>query len=86
MTVKNYQNVPSNAIDSVEINPDTNKVLIKYKTSEKVYTYNVEDADTFEQQLITEIPYSDSPEEDDKSIGRFVSQSVNNGTLQLITE
>ena len=86
MTVKNYQEIPSSAIDSVEINTENNTVLIQYKSSSKNYTYSVENAEQFEQQLLAEIPFSESPEEDDKSVGRFINQSVNNGTLQLLVD
>ncbi len=86
MTVKNYQEVPSTAIDSVEINTDNNTVLIQYKSSPKTYTYSVENAEQFEQQFLAEIPFGDSPEEDDKSVGRFINQSVQNGMLQLLVD
>jgi hypothetical protein len=83
---KTYQEIPSSAIDSVEINTDNNTVVINYKNSNKDYSYNVENAEQFEQQFLSEIPFSDSPTEDDKSVGRFINQSVQNGTLQLIQE
>ena len=86
MTVKNYQEIPSSAIDSVEINTDNNTVIIQYKSSSKNYTYNVENADQFEQQFLAEIPFSDDPEVDDKSVGAFINQSVQNGTLQLLKD
>lgn len=86
MTVQNYQEIPSSAIDSVEINTDNNTVIIQYKSSPKTYTYSVENAEQFEQQFLAEIPFSDSPEEDDKSVGRFINQSVQNGSLQLLKD
>jgi FlaG/FlaF family flagellin (archaellin) len=81
-----YKEIPSSAIDSVEINVDNNTVIINYKNSNKNYSYNVENADQFEQQFLSEIPFSADPSEDDKSVGRFINQSVQNGTLQLIQE
>ena len=81
-----YKEIPSSAIDSVEINSDNNTVIINYKNSNKNYSYNVENADQFEQQFLSEIPFSEDPSEDDKSVGRFINQSVQNGTLQLIQE
>ncbi len=78
--------IPSSAIDSVEIDSDNNKVIVTYKSSAKEYTYSVENAEEFEQQLLQEIPYSEDPEEDDKSVGRFINQSVNNGTLSLLVD
>ena len=78
------QNLPSSAIDSVEIGDDT--VKITYKSSKKEYTYAVEDADDFQQRFLAEIPYSDTPEEDDKSVGRFINQSINDGTLKLLVD
>jgi hypothetical protein len=81
-----YKEIPSSAIDSVEINTDNNTVIINYKNSAKDYSYNVENAEQFEQQFLSEIPFSEDPAEDDKSVGRFINQSVQNGTLQLIQE
>jgi hypothetical protein len=81
-----YKEIPSSAIDSVEINTDNNTVIINYKNSAKDYSYNVENAEQFEQQFLSEIPFSEDPSEDDKSVGRFINQSVQNGTLQLIQE
>ena len=78
------QNLPSSAIDSVEIGDDT--VKITYKSSQKEYTYAVEDADDFQQRFLSEIPYADTPEEDDKSVGRFINQSINDGTLKLLVD
>lgn len=83
---KTYQEIPSSAIDSVEINNDNNTVIINYKNSAKDYTYSVENADQFEQQFLAEIPFSEDPAEDDKSVGRFINQSVSQGTLKLIQE
>jgi len=78
------QNLPSSAIDSVEIGDTT--VKITYKSSNKEYTYAVEDSDDFQSRFLAEIPYSDSPEEDDKSVGRFINQSINDGTLKLLVD
>jgi HSP20 family molecular chaperone IbpA len=86
MSVNNYQEIPSSAIDSVEINTDNNTVIIQYKSSSKNYTYNVENAEQFEQQFLAEIPFSDNAEEDDKSVGRFINTSVQNGVLQLLQD
>lgn len=80
-----YKEIPSSAIDSVEINTDNNTVLIQYKSSDKTYKYSVENAESFEQQFLAEIPFSDSPEEDDKSVGSFINQSTRNGVLKLLT-
>jgi len=80
-----YKEIPSSAIDSVEINTDNNTVLIQYKSSDKTYTYSVENAESFEQQFLAEIPFSDSPEEDDKSVGQFINRSTQNGILKLLT-
>jgi len=80
MTVKNYQNVPSNAIDSIIIDSDTNKVTLKYKSSDKTYTYSSENATEFDTQLLAEF------DSEDISVGRLINQSINKGMLQLITE
>jgi hypothetical protein len=79
-----YKEIPSSAIDSVEINTDNNTVLIQYKSSPKTYTYSVESAEQFEQQFLAEIPFSDDPATDDKSVGAFINQSVQNGVLQML--
>ena len=78
--MKNYQEVPSSAIDNISIDTNTNQVVIKYKSSEKNYTYSTEDAASFDQQLLAEF------DSEDISVGRFINQSVNQGTLQLIQE
>lgn len=78
--MKNYQEIPSSAIDSITVDSDNNKVVIQYKSSEKTYTYSTEDADSFDQQLLAEF------DSEDLSVGRFINQSVNNGTLQLIAD
>ena len=78
--MKNYQEIPSNAIDSITVDSDTNQVVIKYKSSEKSYTYSTENAESFDQQLLAEF------DSDDISVGRFINQSVNQGTLQLIAD
>ena len=78
--MKNYQEVPSSAIDNISIDTNTNQVVIKYKSSEKNYTYSTENAASFDQQLLAEF------DSEDISVGRFINQSVNQGTLQLIQE
>jgi hypothetical protein len=78
--MKNYSEVPSSAIDNISIDTNTNQVVIKYKSSEKNYTYSTEDAASFDQQLLAEF------DSEDISVGRFINQSVNQGTLQLIQE
>ena len=80
MTVKNYQEVPSSAIDSITINSDTNQVVVRYKSSDKSYTYSTEDASGFDQQLLAEF------DSEDISVGRFINQSVNEGTLKLLVD
>jgi hypothetical protein len=81
-----YKEIPSSAIDSVEINTDNNTVLIQYKSSPKNYTYSVENAERFEQEFLAEIPFSNDPAVDDKSVGAFINQSVQNGTLSLLVD
>jgi len=78
--MKNYQEVPSSAIDNISIDTNTNQVVIKYKSSDKTYTYSTENAASFDQQLLAEF------DSEDISVGRFINQSVNQGTLQLIQE
>jgi hypothetical protein len=78
--MKNYQEVPSSAIDNISIDTNTNQVVIKYKSSDKTYTYSTENAASFDQQLLAEF------DSEDISVGRFINQSVSQGTLQLIQE
>ncbi len=82
MAVETFQNLPSSAIENITIDSDTNRVVIQYKTSEKSYTYSTEDANTFQQQFLAE--FDETNEE--VSVGRFINQSVNNGTLTLIQD
>jgi len=78
--MKNYQEVPSSAIDSITIDSDTNQVVVKYKSSAKSYTYSTEDAESFDTQLLAEF------DSEDISVGRFINQSVNQGTLTLLQD
>lgn len=80
MTVKNYQELPSSAVKSVVIDTEKNTVSIQYNSGGKEYTYSTEDAAGFDQQLLAEF------DSDDVSVGRFVNQSVSNGTLNLLAE
>ena len=82
MTVETFQNLPSSAIESVTVDSETNRVVIQYKSSEKTYTYSTEDANTFQQQFLAE--FDDTNEE--TSVGRFINQSVSNGTLNLLVD
>jgi len=81
MTVKNYQEVPSSAIKNITIDTEKNTVSIEYNNSnDKTYTYSTEDAAGFDQQLLSEF------DSEDISVGRFINQSVNQGTLQLLQD
>lgn len=81
MTVKNYQEIPSSAIKSIVIDTEKNTVAVEYNNSNnKSYTYSTEDAVSFDQQLLSEF------DSEDISVGRFINQSVNEGTLQLLVD
>lgn len=80
MTVKNYQEVPSSAIKNIVIDTVKNTVAIQYNSSEKNYTYSTEDAEGFDEQLLAEF------DSEDISVGRFINQSVNEGTLKLLVD
>jgi hypothetical protein len=82
MAVETFQNLPSSAVESITIDSQENKVVIQYKSSEKNYTYSTEDAAVFQQQFMAE--FDENNEE--ASVGRFINQSVNNGTLQLLVD
>lgn len=81
MSKKIYSDIASNAIDSVIIDNETNQVVVKYKSSEKSYTYSTEDAEEFNTQLLAEFDDLETT-----SIGKFMNQSVSQGTLKLIQE
>jgi hypothetical protein len=80
MSVKNYQEVPSSAIKNIVIDTVQNTVSIQYNSSEKNYTYSTEDAVGFDSQLLAEF------DSEDISVGRFINQSVNEGTLKLLVD
>lgn len=81
MTVKNYQEVPSSAIKNIVIDTEKNTVSIQYQNNtDKSYTYSTEDAEGFDQQLLAEF------DSEDISVGRFINQSVNEGTLKLLVD
>lgn len=81
MSVKNYQEIPSSAIKSIVIDTEKNTVAVEYNNSNnKSYTYSTEDAEGFNQQLLAEF------DSEDISVGRFMNQSVNNGTLNLLVD
>jgi hypothetical protein len=81
MTVKNYQEIPSSAIKNIVIDTEKNTVSIQYNNSnDKTYTYSTEDAVGVDQQLLSEF------DSEDISVGRFINQSVNQGTLQLLQD
>lgn len=82
MTVQNYQNLPSSAIESITIDSEANTVVVQYKSSEKNYTYSTEDADQFQSQFLAEF----DSENEETSVGRFINQSVSNGTLTLLAD
>ena len=78
--MKTYDNLPSSAIDRVIIDNNTNQVQVVYKSSEKSYTYSTEDADTFDQQFLSEF------DNQDFSVGKFINSNVSAGNLTLLTD
>jgi len=80
MTVKNYTDLPSSAIKNIVIDTVKNTVSVEYTTGNKQYTYSTEDAEGFDQQLLAEF------DSEDISVGRFMNQSVNEGTLKLLVD
>jgi len=80
MTVKNYQDLPSSAIKNIVIDTEKNTVSVEYYSNNKQYTYSTEDAVSFDQQLLQEF------DSEDISVGRFMNQSVNSGTLTLLAD
>jgi hypothetical protein len=82
MTVQNYTDLPSSAVESITIDSEANTVVIQYKSSQKNYTYSTEDASDFQSQFLAE--FDENNEE--SSVGRFINQSVSNGTLTLLAD
>ena len=78
--MKTYDNLPSSAIDRVVIDTNNNQVQVVYKSSEKSYTYSTEDADTFDQQFLSEF------DNQDFSVGKFINSNVSQGNLTLLTD
>ena len=78
--MKTYDNLPSSAIDRVIIDNNTNQVQVVYKSSEKSYTYSTEDADSFDQQFLSEF------DNQDFSVGKFINSNVSAGNLTLLTD
>ena len=78
--MKTYDNLPSSAIDRVIIDNNTNQVQVVYKSSEKSYTYRTEDADSFDQQFLSEF------DNQDFSVGKFINSNVSAGNLTLLTD
>ena len=78
--MKTYDNLPSSAIDRVIIDNNTNQVQVVYKSTEKSYTYSTEDADSFDQQFLSEF------DNQDFSVGKFINSNVSQGNLTLLTD
>jgi hypothetical protein len=78
MTVKTYDQLPSSAIERIVIDTKTNSVEVVYKSSEKSYTYSTENADSFDQQFLSEFDSTDF------SVGRFINSNVSAGNLTLL--
>ena len=78
--MKTYDNLPSSAIDRVIIDNNTNQVQVVYKSSEKSFTYSTEDADSFDQQFLSEF------DNQDFSVGKFINSNVSAGNLTLLTD
>ena len=78
--MKTYDNLPSSAIGRVIIDNNTNQVQVVYKSSEKSYTYSTEDADSFDQQFLSEF------DNQDFSVGKFINSNVSQGNLTLLTD
>lgn len=78
--------IPSSSIHTLDVDGETGIVTIQWKSSNKQYFYRVEDTESFEKDVMDNIPYSNDPEEDDKSVGRFINESIRNGTLIQLEE
>jgi hypothetical protein len=86
MPNKVYSELPSSVIQAIEIDTDNNQVSIIYKSSNKQYNYQSEDAAQFEQQLLAEFDQGIDTGYSDISVGRFVNSQVNGGNLTMLTE
>ena len=85
MTVKTYDELPSSAVDKIIIDTDSNQVQIVYKSNQRSYTYSTENAEQFDQMLLTEFADGLNNGFADVSIGKLVNNAVSSGTLQLLT-
>jgi len=85
MTVKTYAELPSSAVDKIIIDTDNNQVQVVYKTNQRSYTYNTENAEQFDQMLLTEFAAGLNNGYADVSIGKLVNNAVSDGTLTLLT-
>ena len=85
MTVKTYAELPSSAVYKIIVDTDTNQVQVVYKSNQRSYTYSTENAEQFDQMLLTEFADGLSNGYADVSICKLVNNAVSNGTLQLLT-
>lgn len=86
MPNKVYSEIPSSVVENIVIDTDNNQVSILYKSNQKTYTYNAEDAAQFEQQLLAEFDQGIDTGYADVSVGRFINSQVNGGNLTMLTE
>jgi len=81
-----YPNLPSSVIETIEIDTDNNTVSVIYKSNNKRYTYQSENATQFEQQFLAEFDQGIDTGYADVSVGRFINKNVNGGGLTLLTD
>ena len=76
---KTYENLNSSAINSVII--EDNVVKVVYQSNiDKVYEFNCENVEEFEQQLSEQL-IGVEVNDTTVSVGRFINQQIKNGVL-----
>lgn len=81
-----YPNLPSSVVERIEIDTDNNQVSVVYKSNNKRYTYQSEDATQFEQQFLAEFDQGVDSGYADVSVGSFINKNVNGGGLTLLSD
>ena len=81
MPSSSYNDLPSSAIQSVDIDYGTDVVTVVYKSNtSKQYHYEVADGDEFDRQFLAEF------DKEDFSVGAYLNQQISNKTMRELNE
>jgi len=79
MTVKTYSDLPSSAVNRIDVDTENNTVVVQYKAGNNPaasgYKYAVEDASAFDVEFLAEF------DQQDFSVGQFLNEKLNSGVL-----